>query len=344
MRCPYHLSASYTHLHTPHINKPSLSTYTMSTLRIAVGQMCSSSSLARNARVVTKLIDSALAQNAKVLFLPEAADYLSRDPAHSVQLAQNTHRDFISVIQRKLQATCADAASFFVAVGVHEPTTGAHAKSKVQNNQIWISGAGEIVHRYQKIHLFDVNIPNGPILKESNSVEPGSRILPPFPVSNAHPNFHVGLSICYDIRFPEMASRLRELGANILTYPSAFTTKTGEAHWMELGRARAIDTQCYVVMAAQCGVHDVYADLPDSEEKRKTRVSYGQSLVIGPWGEVLAKGKTYQEEIETDADGDYHELLVADLDLAAVEKVRTDLPVFTHRRPDIYKGPEDEKD
>lgn len=317
-----------------------------SKIKIAVGQMCSSSNVKKNSRVVSKLIDRAVEVGAKVLFLPEASDYISRNAGHSVSLAKQTKSDFINVIRGKLKAVNSITAlnSLCVAVGVHEPTSGEYSDKKVQNNQLWISSLGEVEQRYQKIHLFDINIPNGPILQESNSVEAGNKILDPFPVSETHPDFKVGFSICYDIRFPELAFRLRQKLANILTYPSAFTTKTGEAHWLELGRGRAIDSQCYVVMAAQCGEHDVYADLPgDSkdavQENRTKRVSYGQSVIIGPWGDILAKGPTYLElEVGQgiDEDGDYYELFEAELDLEHLENIRSNLPVFSHRRPEIY--------
>lgn len=309
-------------------------------LTIAAGQMCSSSSLAANARVATKLIDQAVAKNVKVLFLPEAADYISRDAAHSVQLAGESKEKFISVLQNHVKKIH-DAASgeaedkgIFVAVGVHEPAVGDNAGKKVRNNQLWIDNRGEIVHTYQKLHLFDINIPNGPILKELNSVEPGQEIMKPFGVNSGEfSDFSVGLAICYDIRFGELALRLRKLGANIITFPSAFTTRTGEAHWLELGKARAIDSQCYVVMAAQCGEHDVYADVEESGEGKKVRVSYGQSVIIGPWGEIVAKGDTY---LKRGAGEDYSELVVGEIDLEYVEKIRRDLPVFTHRRPEIF--------
>lgn len=316
-----------------------------SSLKIAAGQMCSSSNLSQNARVIKKLLRKAVSANVKVLFLPEATDYISRDATHSVQLADSTHLKFVLAIQEEVKSIYESASGpdsdkgIFVAVGVHEPAKGENSGKKVQNNQLWISNNGEILHRYQKLHLFDISITNGPILKESNSVEPGSAILPPFPVNeNEYLKFNVGLAICYDIRFPELSLRLRKLGANIITYPSAFTTKTGEAHWLELGRARAIDSQCYVVMAAQCGEHDVYADTDESpSEGKKKRESYGQSVIIGPWGEILAKAPTYLERgPKVDEDGDYLDLVEAELDLKTLEKIRTDLPVFTHRRPKIF--------
>lgn len=307
-------------------------------LKIACGQMCSSSDVARNANVAIKLINQAVQKNVKVLFLPEAADYLSRDAAHSVRLANLTKEFFILKLQDHIKKLHEESKEISVAVGVHEPAEGEDFGKKVRNNQLWISNEGEVVQRYQKIHLFDIDIPNGPILKESNSVVAGLQIVPPFPPSKNLEPWKVGLAICYDIRFAEFAYTLRKLGANIITFPSAFTTTTGEAHWLTLGKARAIDSQCYVVMAAQCGEHDVYADLDEPHDtKKKVRVSYGQSVVIGPWGEIVGIGPDYKEKPDKlDKDGDYYELIEAEIDLEQVEKIRKNLPVFAHRRPDVF--------
>ncbi|ABN67596.2 nitrilase superfamily member [Scheffersomyces stipitis CBS 6054] len=303
---------------------------TAKTLRVAVGQLCSSSDLARNARVVNKLIQQAVQKQVSVLFLPEATDYLSRNAQHSYELATSTHSKFVSVIQKQLQSL--NLSDFYVAIGIHEPTEGG---KRVQNNQLWLDAQGKIISRYQKIHLFDVNIKNGPILQESKSVEPGNKILEPLAIANS--DFSVGLAICYDIRFPELALRLRKLGASIITYPSAFTTKTGEAHWELLGRARAVDAQSYVVMAAQSGEHDIYADRPPAEgEEVKKRISYGESLIIDPWGTVLGRGKKYTDEITVDEDGDYYELVTADLDYEKLEGIRKNMPLLEHRRPDVF--------
>lgn len=317
----------------------------MSTVRIAVGLMCSGSCLRTNARVVNKAIERAIAANARVLFLPEAADYISRNPEHSLQLAERTATDFLKPIQEKIRSYHSPGSvddGIAVAIGVHEPASCENRGKKVQNNHLWISNTGEIVQRYQKIHLFDVNIPNGPILKESQSVEPGSKILDPFPMGEDSrlSRFRVGLAICYDIRFPEMASRLRDKGADILTYPSAFTTKTGEAHWKALGRARAIDSQCYVIMAAQCGEHNVLADLSPPEalelDYKKKRESYGQALIVDPWGEIIAEGSNYTDRAAVDEDGDYCEVIVADIEKERLNKIRRDMPVFSHRRTLTY--------
>ncbi|CUM55500.1 uncharacterized protein AC631_03118 [Debaryomyces fabryi] len=305
------------------------------TVRVACGQLCSSSNLLSNANIVKKLIRKAVTAKAKVLFLPEATDYIAKDATQSMQLAQTSHESFISILQKELRDLYADnGAGLYVAVGVHEPSSsiGVNAKEnlkKVLNNQLWIDNKGEILHRYQKLHLFDINIENGPILKESNSVEPGNSVLKPFPInSTSLSEFIIGFATCYDIRFPELGLRLRRLGANIITYPSAFTTKTGQAHWELLGRARAVDTQCYVVMAAQCGEHNTEGD--------KKRISYGNSIIIDPWGNKISECRKYDDELSLDADGDYYEMCVADLDIDIVKKTRRDMPLMTHRRPDVF--------
>ncbi|CAK7891329.1 deaminated glutathione amidase [[Candida] anglica] len=328
-----------------------MSGITSKSLRVACGQLCSSSNLTNNARIIKKLIHKAIAQDVEVLFLPEASDYISRDAKHSMSLANSVHNEFVSIIQNELKALhSSDKKGIYVSIGIHEPSNSKSNTStdlkKVQNNQIWIDNKGEILHRYQKLHLFDINITNGPILKESNSVEPGNKILDPFVVDDSkNKDFKVGYAICYDIRFPELCLRLRKLGANIITYPSAFTTKTGEVHWQTLGKARAIDSQCFVVMAAQCGEHDVYADLTEEQKSKenelnngKKRISYGNSVIFDPWGKLLAECKTYSDDLSEDLDseGDYYELCVADLDLDTVNKVRTDMPLLEHRRPDVF--------
>jgi deaminated glutathione amidase len=202
-------------------------------------------------------------------------------------------------------------------VGIHGPAEGG---KKVKNTLIWINEHGEITSRYQKVHLFDVDLPGGPVLKESNSVEPGNDITPPIDT----PVGKLGMMICFDLRFPEISLRLRRQGAQVLVYPSAFTVPTGRAHWETLLRARAIENQAYVIAAAQCGRHN------------GKRVSYGDSIVIGPWGEVVGR----LERVEDAAAGTEEEgsrepqLLAVDLDLGLAEKARREVPLL--RRTDVY--------
>lgn len=191
-----------------------------------------------------------------------------------------------------------------ICCGIHEPAEN----EKVKNTLIWIDGGGEIIQRYQKLHLFDVEIKGGPVLKESNIVEKGTYILPPFDT----PVGRIGLTVCFDLRFPEISLALKRQKSEIITYPSAFTVPTGEAHWEVLLRARAIETQAYIVAAAQAGHHN---------EKRQ---SYGHSMIVSPWGEVVASlGDSPEPEIAT-----------ADIDLDLVAKVRREMPLL--RRTDVY--------
>ncbi|KAF9364827.1 Nitrilase [Mortierella sp. NVP85] len=144
---------------------------------------------------------------------------------------------------------------------------------------------------------------------ESQSTVAGERIVPPVTT----PVGKVGLGICYDLRFPELALELRRQGAEILTFPSAFTIKTGEAHWEVLLRSRAIETQTYVVAAAQVGKHS---------EKRS---SYGHAMIVDPWGRIVAE-----------CDGQEEGVAVASMDFEALERIRLEMPVMNHRRYDTY--------
>ena len=167
------------------------------------------------------------------------------------------------------------------------------------------------MQRYQKLHLFDVEIKDGPVLRESNSVEPGNAVLPPFRTELGI----VGLMICFDLRFPALSSRMRDLGAQILTYPSAFTVPTGKVHWETLLRARAIETQSYVIAAAQVGSHN------------EKRVSYGHSIIVDAWGKVVAEAGGVEEWKGEP------EICVADIDIGVLEKVRREMPL--HPRRDV---------
>ncbi|CAN3359362.1 deaminated glutathione amidase [Diutina catenulata] len=301
-------------------------------MKIAVGQLCSSSNPFTNARVARKLINQAVQAKAQVLFLPEATDYLGRNAQASRELAQHSPRfvhDLCAYI-KSLQS------ELYVSIGVHAP--GLTSEDRIKNEHLWITPQGEVAQKYQKIHLYDVSVINGPILMESKAVEPGKALTTPFAIGSTP--FSLGLAICYDIRFPEVAIDLRRGGADIITFPSAFTTVTGAAHWQTLGKARALDSQSYVVMAAQCGVHNVdepvdadasSARSPDSGGK--PRQSYGNSIVVDPWGAVVAEARVFSDDLDTDGDGDYYELITAELDHGLVSKIRENMPLLDHRRP-----------
>ena len=197
-------------------------------------------------------------------------------------------------------------ARLSINVGIHEPVTGG---KRVKNTLIWIDEGGIITQRYQKLHLFDVEIKDGPVLRESKSVEPGSSILPPFSTKLGL----VGLMICFDLRFPALSARIRDLGAQIITYPSAFTVPTGKVHWETLLRARAIETQSYVIAAAQVGAHN------------QKRVSYGHSMIVDPWGKIVVEAGGAE-----DWTGE-PEISVGEVDLGALEKVRREMPLLPRR-------------
>jgi deaminated glutathione amidase len=180
--------------------------------------------------------------------------------------------------------------------------------NKVANRSLLLDAAGTVVARYDKLHLFDVTLRNGEAYRESDTVRPGTRaVLAPTPWGL------IGMTICYDLRFPELYRRLAQAGASFITIPSAFTRQTGGAHWHVLLRARAIETGCYVLAPAQCGIH---------AENRKT---FGHSLIVDPWGEVLADG------------GEEEGFVMAELDTAKVEEARRMIPSLQHERP--YEGP-----
>ena len=214
----------------------------------------------------------------------------------------------------------AKANDISINVSLHEPTNP--PSSRILNTLLWISPEGKVLEetRYAKLHLFDVDLsPDGPVFKESNSTQPGSEIVKPYESEIGK----VGSQICFDLRFPEPALKLRRLGADVLVYPSAFTVPTGMmGHWEILLRARAIENECYVVAAAQCGRHN------------EKRVSYGDGLVVDPRGKIvgrLSRVETAEEEKENEREP---ELLVFECDLSKVEEARRSIPLS--RRTDVY--------
>ncbi|KAF2153107.1 nitrilase [Myriangium duriaei CBS 260.36] len=273
----------------------------------AIGQICSTASLAHNLAQCRTVVQKAIAGGAKILFLPEASDYISSSPQESLSLVQPVSTSpFVLGLQ-----SLAAKHSLPISVGVHEPTS---RPSHLANTLLHISATGAITHRYQKLHLFDLDLSasNGPKMQESASTERGNVLVTPFD----SPVGKLGQLICFDLRFPEAALALRRQGAEVLLYPSAFTPKTGKVHWETLLRARAIETQCYVVAAAQVGWHN---------EKRE---SWGHSLVVDPWGEVVAelggeKGEGWEPEVA-----------IVDMDLEKVNEVRRGMPLV--RRTDVY--------
>lgn len=264
-------------------------------MRVALLQMTSGIEPDRNGATICAAIKDAAAGGAAMLFTPEMSGLIdsNRDRARANVLPESGHP--------LLAAVCAAAKE--AGLWVHIGSLAVDAGDRWANRAFLIDANGEIRARYDKLHLFDVDLPTGESWRESAAYVPGEGAV----VSDT-PVGALGLSICYDIRFPALFQALSKAGAHVLAVPAAFTVPTGEAHWHTLLRARAIENACFVIAAAQVGTH---------EDGRKT---FGHSLVIDPWGCVLL-------DME-----DKVGLGFAELDLTAVDDVRSRIPVIAHRR------------
>lgn len=306
--------------------------------KIAIGQLCSSSNLKANLDIVVKLISEAIDNDVKLIFFPEATDYIAQNSLHSKYLVQKSPT-FVTRLQENIRELVAQKGKpIDVSIGVHLSTFMNNNNStanddRVRNVLLYINHKGEIISQYQKLHLFDVDVSNGPIFKESKSVQPGKHL----PNIINTPVGKLGSAICYDIRFPELSLKLRSMGSDIICFPSAFTMKTGEAHWDVLARSRAIDTQCYIVMPAQDGIHDT-SDLqwsnlnkttsdPTTNQNTVKRQSWGHSMIVDPWGTIIASSN---QNIKGE------QLIFADIDLQALNEIRMKMPLWQQRRNDIF--------
>ncbi|XP_053331067.1 deaminated glutathione amidase isoform X2 [Spea bombifrons] len=269
---------------------------------IAVCQMTSTSDKEKNFSVCSGLIREAASRKASMVFLPEAFDYICDNTEETLSLAETLE----GVTVQRYSSLARECDVWLSLGGFHEK--GPCWDTKISNSHLVLDNTGRIVSVYRKAHLFDVDLQSGVSLKESKYTIPGPGLIPPV----STPAGKVGLGVCYDLRFPEMALALSQEGAELLTYPSAFTVTTGLAHWEVLLRARAIENQCYVVAAAQTGSHN------------PKRSSYGHAMVVDPWGLVVAQ---CQEGVG---------LRYAEINLRYLSRLRTEMPVQNHRRPDLY--------
>ncbi|XP_018319892.1 nitrilase and fragile histidine triad fusion protein NitFhit isoform X2 [Agrilus planipennis] len=278
---------------------------------IAVCQMTATNNKEENYDIIDKLVTEAAAKNAKMVFLPEACDYIGTNKNETKSLAEGID----GPVMTKYKSLAKRNDMWLSVGGFH--LKGSAEEDKLYNAHIIIDNNGVIKAIYKKLHLFDVDIPEKNIqLKESNDVFSGDQILPPID----SPVGPLGLLICYDLRFPEVSILLRKKGTNVLTFPSAFTSGTGQAHWEVLLRARAIENQCYVIAAAQYGKHN------------SKRTSHGQAMIVDPWGQILAECIKYSENTPTNAS-----IAIATLDNTKLNKIRQDIPVFQNRRDDMYQ-------
>lgn len=266
--------------------------------RIALFQSCTGIDPAANAEALAAAIGEASEGGAEILFTPEMSGLLDRDAERAA--ANLRHEDDDEVL-----AACREAAGRH-AIWLHLGSLAVRTEGqKLANRTFVIDPTGAIRARYDKIHLFDVDLPTGESWRESAIYRPGEGAV----VVEGTPVGRLGLAICYDLRFPALFSRLAEAGAQAVAVPAAFTVPTGRAHWEVLLRARAIEAGAFVVAAAQSGRH---AD---------GRETYGHSLAIGPWGELLLDM------------GEGTGVGFADIELSRVEDVRHRIPSLTHRRP-----------
>jgi deaminated glutathione amidase len=269
---------------------------TSTTFRAALVQMCSGRDVSRNVSDASDLIRAAAQAGADYVQTPEVTTLMELDKERLFAEAQP---EAGNTALAQFQALASD-----LKIWLHIGSMGILLrKDKLANRAFVISPAGEIVTRYDKIHMFDVDLPGGESYRESTNYEAGSdAVIAPLPWGG------LGLSICYDLRFSQLHRTLAQGGARFIAIPSAFTRTTGEAHWHTLLRARAIETQCYVFAAAQGGRH---------EHGRET---YGHSLIVSPWGEILAEA------------GVEPGVISATIDLAAQDDIRQRVPSLKHDR------------
>ena len=273
------------------------------TFRVALVQMCAGPDVARNVAEATAMVREAAMGGAHYVQTPENTTYMNEGRKNLFAAAQpeegNTALDAFRALARELNIWL-HIGSMAVKV----------AADKVANRSYVLAADGTIAARYDKIHLFDVDLPGGESYRESASYNPGSEgVVVDLPWGG------LGLTICYDLRFPQLYRALAQAGAQFLAVPAAFTKVTGEAHWHTLLKARAIEAQCYVFAAAQGGRH---------EHGRET---FGHSLIISPWGQILAEG------------GVHPAVVFADIDGRTVEDVRQRVPSLSHDRPfEVVRG------
>jgi predicted amidohydrolase len=258
--------------------------------------------VAANVRAALELVEAAADQGARLVVLPETWAYKGRRDGI---VATADGPDGPS--NRALAAAAARRGVWVLAGSVYEPASG----GLVSNVSALFDPAGELRATYRKIHLFDVTTATARY-EESEEVEAGAEIVTAEVDTPDGTPVRLGLSICYDLRFPGLYSSLAQRGAQVLCVPSAFTAYTGAAHWEVLLRARAIENGCFVVAPDQVGEH-----LPG-------RDCFGHSMIVDPWGVVLAR-------VEDGAG-----VCVADLDLGRLDEVRGRIPSLDHRRPDVY--------
>jgi len=278
----------------------------MNDLVIAAVQMTSGEDVEANLERARELVREAATAGALIVGLPENFAYLGSRQDHRLNIAEelppvdaDQHRD-LGPILGAMRALALKAGVWLLLGGFPEKSG---SSNRIRNTSVLLNPEGTISAIYRKVHLFDVDVPGGKRFRESETVEAGDDV-----VVAPTPWGGLGLSICYDLRFPELYRAHAAKGARIVAVPSAFTLETGKDHWHVLLRARAIENQVYVMAPAQIGAHG------------PTRRSYGHALVVDPWGVIVAEC------------ADQEGFALARLDFAHQDRLRAALPVLTHRR------------
>ncbi|HXB56046.1 MAG TPA: carbon-nitrogen hydrolase family protein [Vicinamibacteria bacterium] len=261
----------------------------------AAVQMTSTADAERNLAAAEGLVEEAASRGAALVGLPENFAYLRAEgqPVPEAQALDGPWVGRMSNLARRLRIT-------LLLGSIPEKVSG---DSRVRNTSLLLGPDGRTLAVYRKIHLFDIDLPGMEHLKESRSVVPGDEV-----VLAEAPFGPMGLSICYDLRFPELYRELTRRGARVLAVPSAFTERTGKAHWEVLLRARAIENLAYVLAPAQVGTHG------------PGRASHGQAMIVDPWGAVLAQAP--------EGEG----VALAELDFPRQDRIRRELPALDHAR------------
>lgn len=268
-----------------------------SSVRIACLQLNSGNDFAANLESLAAMARAAAAGGARFILSPEYALMMDGSGRTMRERAFDAHGEpalsALAALSREL--------GVWHLVG---SLTLMSDDGRMLNRSLLISDRGEVAAAYDKIHMFDATLPSGTVIRESSAYRPGERA-----VLAATPWGALGMTVCYDLRFPHLYRALAQRGAVMLAVPSSFQRETGAAHWHTLLRARAIENACFVIAPAMCGDHP------------GRRMTYGHTLVVDPWGEVIAEG------------GEEPAVVYADLDLARVETVRLLLPSLAHDRP-----------
>ena len=276
-------------------------------MRGAILQLTSTDEPEGNLATVTKMLAEAAEQGTQIAFTPEVTNCVSLSRTHQKEVLCRPEED---PTLGGLQEAARDAGLWLLIGSLAVKTRD--ADGRFANRSYLVDPGGKIVAQYDKIHMFDVDIDATESFRESSGYRPGTRA-----VTAETPFGRLGLTVCYDMRFPLLYQALARAGATILTVPAAFSPVTGAAHWHSLLRARAIETGCFVIAPAQTGTHPA--------RRGKTRSTYGHSLVVSPWGEVLLDAGTEPG------------LYMFDLDLESVEDVRRRVPSLQNARD--FDGP-----